>query len=197
MQEKCWCTLLQMRQNYVLRSPWLILPLCSVTWQQAQAVAVWCLYRAQGTCLMMSSRSRQSPNCWAIWFTIYRWTWIWQTQWDQENWSVICKIRRIHMTNTWYASDWDQAYRPSYAKICRTVVRHIQVHLYNPFMPVAVKKHKSVLVIFFMTRAFFQKYIQNISKEEMLIKYTNVTLLQIFWGHLCYFKVIFKSTVGL
>ena len=34
------------------------------------------------------------------------------------------------MTNTWYASDWDQAYRPSYAKIRRTVVRHIQVHLY-------------------------------------------------------------------
>ena len=33
------------------------------------------------------------------------------------------------MTNTWYASD--QAYRPSYAKIRRTVVRHIQVHLYN------------------------------------------------------------------
>ena len=30
------------------------------------------------------------------------------------------------MTNTWYASDWDQAYRPSYAKIRRTVVRHIQ-----------------------------------------------------------------------
>ena len=29
-----------------------------------------------------------------------------------------------------YASDWDQAYCPSYAKICRTVVRHIQVHLY-------------------------------------------------------------------
>ena len=61
---------------------------------------------------------------------LYRWTWIWRTQWDQENWSVICKIRRIHMTNTWYASDWDQAYRPSYAKIHRTVVRHIQVHLY-------------------------------------------------------------------
>ena len=61
----------------------------------------------------------------------YRWTWIWRTQWDQENWSVICKIRRIHMTNTWYASDWDQAYRPSYSKICRTVVRHIQVHLYQ------------------------------------------------------------------
>ena len=60
----------------------------------------------------------------------YRWTWIWQTQWDQENWSVICKICRIHMTNTWYASDWDQSYRPSYAKIFRTVVRHIQVHLY-------------------------------------------------------------------
>ena len=62
----------------------------------------------------------------------YRWTWIriWRTQWDQENWSVICKIRRIHMTNTWYASDWDQAYRPSYAKICRTVICYIQVHLY-------------------------------------------------------------------
>ena len=60
----------------------------------------------------------------------YRWTWIWRTQWDQENWSVICKIRRIHMTNTWYASDWDQAYCPSYAKICGTVVRHIQVHQY-------------------------------------------------------------------
>ena len=56
---------------------------------------------------------------------------MWRTQWDQENWSVICKIRRIHMTNTWYASDWDQAYCPSYAKICRTVVRHIQVHLYT------------------------------------------------------------------
>ena len=65
-------------------------------------------------------------------FLKYRWTWIWQIHWDQENWSVICKIRRIHiyMTNTWYASDWDQACRPSYAKICRTVVRHIQVHLY-------------------------------------------------------------------
>ena len=34
------------------------------------------------------------------------------------------------MTNTWYASNLDQAYRPSYAKIRRTVVRHIQVHLY-------------------------------------------------------------------
>ena len=34
------------------------------------------------------------------------------------------------MTNTWYAWDWDQAYRPSYAEIRRTVVRHIQVHLY-------------------------------------------------------------------
>ena len=61
----------------------------------------------------------------------YRWTWIWQTQWDQENWSVVCKICRIYMTNTWYALAWDQAYRPSYAKICRTVVRHIQVHLYH------------------------------------------------------------------
>ena len=37
------------------------------------------------------------------------------------------------MTNTWYASDWDQAYRPSYAKICHTVVRHVQVHLYNNY----------------------------------------------------------------
>ena len=36
------------------------------------------------------------------------------------------------MMNTWYASDWDQAYRRSYAKICHTVVRHIQVHLYKP-----------------------------------------------------------------
>ena len=34
------------------------------------------------------------------------------------------------MTNTCYASDWDQAYCPSYAKIRHTVVRHIQVHLY-------------------------------------------------------------------
>ena len=34
------------------------------------------------------------------------------------------------MTNTWYASDLGQAYRPSYAKIRHTVVRHIQVHLY-------------------------------------------------------------------
>ena len=24
--------------------------------------------------------------------------WIWQTQWDQENWSVICKICHMHMT---------------------------------------------------------------------------------------------------
>ena len=36
-------------------------------------------------------------------------------------------------TNTWYASDWDQAYRPSYEKIRRKVVRHIQVHLYSYF----------------------------------------------------------------
>ena len=69
---------------------------------------------------------------------LYRWTWISQTQWDQENWSVISKIRRIHMTNTWYASDWDQAYCPSYAKIRRTVVRHIQVHLYCHCAHVAV-----------------------------------------------------------
>ena len=61
---------------------------------------------------------------------LYRWTWIWQTQWDQENWSIICKIRHIHMTNTWYASNWDQAYPPSYAKIRHTVIHHIQVHLY-------------------------------------------------------------------
>ena len=34
-------------------------------------------------------------------------------------------------TNTCYASDWDQAYRPSYAKICCTVARPFQVHLYT------------------------------------------------------------------
>ena len=45
-------------------------------------------------------------------------------------WSVISKFTCIHMTNTLYASDWEQAYRPSYAKICRTGLRHIQVHLY-------------------------------------------------------------------
>ena len=39
------------------------------------------------------------------------------------------------MTNTWYASDWDQAYCPSYAKIRRTVVCHIQVHLYQYYIP--------------------------------------------------------------
>ena len=71
----------------------------------------------------------------------YRWTWIWQTQWDQENWSVICKICRMHMTNTWYASDWDQAYRPSYAKIRHTVVRHIQVHLYTHIHPLNRQTH--------------------------------------------------------
>ena len=37
------------------------------------------------------------------------------------------------MTNNWYASDLDQAYRPSYAKICHSVVRHIQVHLASEF----------------------------------------------------------------
>ena len=31
---------------------------------------------------------------------IYRWTWIWRTQWDQENWSVICKICHMHMTDS-------------------------------------------------------------------------------------------------
>ena len=41
-----------------------------------------------------------------------------------------------HMQNLSYTCtydkylDWDQAYCPSYAKICRTVFRHIQVHLY-------------------------------------------------------------------
>ena len=39
------------------------------------------------------------------------------------------------MPNTLYASNWDQAYRPSYAKIPYTVVRHIQVHLYNIKLP--------------------------------------------------------------
>ena len=46
------------------------------------------------------------------------------------------------MTNTWYASDWDQAYRPSYAKIRCTVVRHIQVHLYHAMH--ASKQHFSI-----------------------------------------------------
>ena len=77
-----------------------------------------------------------------IFFVDYRWTWIWRTQWDQKNWSVICKICRIHMTNTWYASDWDQAYRPSYAKIRRTVVRHIQVHLYKHIMLMLISPRK-------------------------------------------------------
>ena len=41
---------------------------------------------------------------------VYRWTWIWQTRWDQENWfRYNAKIRRIHMTNTWYALDWDSS----------------------------------------------------------------------------------------
>ena len=86
--------------------------------------------------LILSRNSRIRSNTLGRFFVrtyhnhYYRWTWIWRTQWDQENWSVICKIRRIHMKNTWYASDWDQAYRPSYAKSCRTVVGHIQVHLY-------------------------------------------------------------------
>ena len=31
---------------------------------------------------------------------VYRWTQIWQTQWDQENWSVICKICHMHMTDS-------------------------------------------------------------------------------------------------
>ena len=75
----------------------------------------------------------------------YRWTWIWRTQWDQENWSVICKIRHMHMTNTWYASDWDQAYRPSYAKIRRTVVRHIQVHLYRSIHAIIWRKYEYYL----------------------------------------------------
>ena len=30
----------------------------------------------------------------------------------------------------YYATDWHQVYRPSYAKIRHTMVRHIQVHLY-------------------------------------------------------------------
>ena len=39
------------------------------------------------------------------------------------------------MTNTWYASDWGQAYCLSYAKIRHTVVRHIQVYLYFKKLP--------------------------------------------------------------
>ena len=43
-------------------------------------------------------------------------------------------------TNTWYASDWDQAYRPSYAKKRRTEVRHIQVHQYSKFQRSAISE---------------------------------------------------------
>ena len=43
----------------------------------------------------------------------YRQTCIWQTQWDQEKWSVICKLCHIHITHTWYVWDWDQAYHLS------------------------------------------------------------------------------------
>ena len=83
--------------------------------------------------MVAHSNIRLYIHCGPLVLRVYKWTWIWRTQWDQENWSVICKIRHIHMTNTRYASDWDQAYRPSYAKIRRTVVRHIQVHLYIPW----------------------------------------------------------------
>ena len=59
----------------------------------------------------------------------YRWTWIWRTQWDQENWSVICKIRHIHMANTMHGTGTKHLVR--HRQIIRlTVVRHIQVHLY-------------------------------------------------------------------
>ena len=55
----------------------------------------------------------------------YTWTWIWRTQWDQENWSVICKIRRIldvhrtgtkhivrHALNVWAACACNTTARP-------------------------------------------------------------------------------------
>ena len=69
---------------------------------------------------------------------LYRWTWIWQTQWDQK------KLVR-HMQNPSYTYDEyliSIGLGPSissviYAKKRRTVVRHIQVHLYildTPFL---------------------------------------------------------------
>ena len=45
------------------------------------------------------------------------------------NWSVICKIRRIHMTNTdMHRTGTKHIIR--HMQIHRSVVRHIKVHLY-------------------------------------------------------------------
>ena len=51
----------------------------------------------KGTFNLQHVRSRPTHTCngrpiyykaiWIIWSNQYRWTWIWQTQWDQENWS--------------------------------------------------------------------------------------------------------------
>ena len=52
-----------------------------------------------------SSRRCNEPMIFSIPFLKaiqYRWTWIWQTQWDQENWSVIYiwQILDMHRTGT-------------------------------------------------------------------------------------------------
>ena len=120
----CWCAIqtLQYRQNKIVCQ----ISVAGATKLQALSSQV----RDQYEQPYKFMNTEQAGRSFVRKRLLYRWTWIWQTRWDQENWSVICTIRRIHMTNTWYTSDWDQAYRPSYAKIRRTVVRHIQVHLY-------------------------------------------------------------------
>ena len=47
---------------------------------------------------------------------LYRWTWIWQTQWDQKNWSVICKI----CLYIWWILDMH-----------RTGTKHIVLHMFT------------------------------------------------------------------
>ena len=95
-----------------------------------------------GETVYTQQKKFEFPMCWTAEITaiqiLYRWTWIWRTQWDQENWSVICKIRRIHMTNTWYASDCKNllysgpSYPSSPSKICLNIyykkVTVIKIH---------------------------------------------------------------------
>ena len=91
-----------------------LIRVCPEGWFLQACVSKWCpdILLAntviQGTAWRINLRGhkptskslKSTCHCW------YRWTWIWQTQ-------------------------WDQAYRPSCAKIHRTVFRHIQVHLYT------------------------------------------------------------------
>ena len=101
----------------------------------------------------------------------YRWTWIWQTQWDQENWSVICKIRCIHMTNTWYASDWDQAYRPSNPSYSGPSY---------PSSPVHSGPWGTSFICFICTSSMYLlKIFQLVFEGEVLIRSQN-TAIQIF-----------------